>query len=62
MRTYLKNLKNHSGLNIAFLFTIIFIDLGICNESMTIKQGAIFGFAMSVITLWLPVLLTTKRK
>lgn len=60
MTTYWKRLKNHPGVPVATIFTIIGTGAGIGNESMGMLSGSAFGAGMCALISW-PIVLWTAR-
>lgn len=60
MKTYLKRLKNHPGVEVAFVMTGLGGFAGIANESMGPFTGAVFGASVMGLVCW-PIVLWTAR-
>lgn len=60
--SYFKRLKNHPGLPMVCMFTVLFILAGLSNESFQVWwHGALLGLIVSVI-FWLPVLISNIER
>ena len=62
MKDYFKRLKEHSGLDLAIVMTIMGILAGASNKSAELLIGALFGLACSIIFVWLPILISNIKK
>jgi hypothetical protein len=63
MKQYFIRLKQHPGLSIATFVTVLGILAGAGNKSFPeIWHGALFGFLISVIFCWTPVLISNFKK
>lgn len=57
MKEYWKNLKQHAGLDMAFMMTILCLMAGVSRKDVTVLQGVIIGLIPSAI-IWSVVLIT----
>jgi len=57
MKTYWNNLKEHPGVPLASLMSLLCPLAGMTNKSFSILHGAIFGLCLSIL-IWIPVLIT----
>lgn len=63
MKNYFKRLKEHPGLPIATIMTVLNTLAGVGNQNFdTPVHGAVFGLAVTFVSLWLPVLISNYKK
>jgi hypothetical protein len=63
MKNYFNRLKEHPGLNLAFVMTLLGALAGASNTSFQNPiHGILFGIAVTFIACWLPVLISNFRK
>jgi len=63
MKNYFKRLKEHPGLNIALIMTLMGALAGASNTSFkNPMHGILFGITVTFVACWVPVLISNFRK
>ena len=63
MKAYFRRLKEHPGLPVAYIVTLLSVIAALGNKNITIWWHAvIFGVVYAIVFVWLPVLFTNIRK